>query len=180
MLPLHPTPPRGGFLLKEQEFLRIAPTQARTRMRRDLIKPSVKQTMKTNIAAFSICLTLLVPLAGCKKSGQSGGNSGSPAAAGSRSPDEAARLQIKWPVGNRYVERMELKQNSEMVMPQMPQPMKQNLTMGQEYALSVLQERAGGGRELEMEFLAIQMDMSMGGQSSMAFDSKGEAIDEES
>src|SRR6266446_4136019 len=136
--------------------------------------------MKTSIAIFSLCLTLLLPLTGCKKSGESGAQSGGPAAGGSRRPDEAARLQIKWPVGNRYVERMELKQNSEMVMPQMPQPMKQELTMGEEYALSVLQERAGGGRELEMEFLAIQMNMSAGGQPPIAFDSKGAAIDEES
>ena len=136
--------------------------------------------MKTTFAIFSLCLTLLLPLTGCKKSGESGAQSGGPAAGGSRRPDEAARLQIKWPVGNRYVERMELKQNSEMVMPQMPQPMKQELTMGEEYALSVLQERAGGGRELEMEFLAIQMNMSAGGQPPMAFDSKGAAIDEES
>src|SRR5260370_42016428 len=129
--------------------------------------------MKTTFAIFSLCLTLLLPLTGCKKSGESGANSGSPAAAKGRRPDEAVRLQIKLPVGNRYVERMELKQNSEMVMPQMPQPMKQNLTIGQEDALSVLQERAGGGRELELEFLAIQMNMSAGGQPPMAFDSKG-------
>src|SRR6266851_9209615 len=43
MLPLHPTPPRGRFLLKEKAFLRIAQTRARTKLRRNLIKPRVNE-----------------------------------------------------------------------------------------------------------------------------------------
>jgi hypothetical protein len=56
--------------------------------------------------------------------------------------------------------------------------MQQDVTMAMTYALSVLKETPSGGRELEMEFLANEMEMKMGPQVMMSFDSKEKAKDD--
>ena len=81
-------------------------------------------------------------------------------------------LKVKWPVGNRYVYRMDLDQHTTNNVPQMPKPMQQDLTMAMTYAISVPKETANGGHELEMEFLANEMEIKVGGQTMMSFDSK--------
>ena len=101
-------------------------------------------------------------LAACRKSEP---------AAGSDSK-EGVLLKVKWPVGARYVYRMDLDQHSTTKFPQMPQGMKQDVTMAMTYALSVVKETADGGRDLEMEFLANEMEVKMGAQVVMSFDSK--------
>ena len=77
-------------------------------------------------------------LAACKKSEP---------AAGSNSK-EGVLLKVKWPVGARYVFRMDLDQHSTNRFPQMPQGMQQDVTMAMTYALSVVKETAAGGRDL--------------------------------
>jgi hypothetical protein len=92
--------------------------------------------------------------------------------------DKAVLLKVQWPVGNRYVYRMDLDQHSTNKIPQMPQPMQQDVTMAMTYALSVLKETEGGGRALEMEFLANEMEVKMGPQVVMSFDSKENSKDD--
>jgi hypothetical protein len=70
---------------------------------------------------------------------------------------------------------MDLDQQSTNKIPGMPQPMQQNVVMAMTYGLSVLKETEGGGRELELEFLANEMEVKMGGQVMMSFDSKEKA-----
>jgi hypothetical protein len=119
---------------------------------------------------FSLCLAaaLVGLFVGCKKqeSGQSSGGAG------------AAALQLKWPVGNRYVYRMDLDQHSLIKIPQMPNPTQQDVTMATTYAISVLKETPNGGRDLELEFLANEMEIKMGGQTMMSFDSKENSQDD--
>jgi hypothetical protein len=69
---------------------------------------------------------------------------------------------------------MDLEQRVRMEMPQMPRPMEQNVTMAQTYSLSVVNEQPSGGRELEMTFLAQELEVSMAGQIMMSFDSKAD------
>jgi hypothetical protein len=90
----------------------------------------------------------------------------------SANPEKGVLLKVKWPVGSRYVYRMDLDQHSTNKFPQMPKPMQQDVTMAMTYGLSVLKEIPVGGRELEMEFLANEMEMKMGEQVMMSFDSK--------
>jgi len=117
-------------------------------------------------------------LSACKKSGDAASAASAKSADKPIQSNEAVDLQPKWVVGKRYVQRMDIVQNSETAVPQMPQPMKQDTTMGQDYSISVLKERPSGGRELELEFLAVELDVSANGKSMIAFDSKGETLDD--
>jgi hypothetical protein len=137
--------------------------------------------MKRTLLAFLLCAAVAMPFCGCKKS-ESGGTpppSGKPADKRAPSaPTETVELKMKWPVGNRYIYRMESDQNVQFKMPGMPKPMQQLMTMGQNYALSVLKETPVGGREMEFEFVSMEMDMRMNERTMMSFDSKGESTGE--
>lgn len=85
-------------------------------------------------------------------------------------PAGPMELKVKWPLGERVVQEMEMKQTAEITVPNQPNPVIQDLTMGQEYGLTVLKSDAGGA-EVEMEFLNLRMMMSMGGKSMMNYDS---------
>jgi len=64
-----------------------------------------------------------------------------------------------------------MKQNMEIFVPNQPNSIKQDMTMGQEYGLTVLKETPEGGHEVELEFLGMQMAFSQGGKSVMNYDS---------
>jgi hypothetical protein len=146
--------------------------------------------MKTNLFFIALLCALIAPLAGCKKKAADAasdsdanapGESASPGAPGDaakpRKPAQRGgpvELKIKWPVGARYVQRLDMAQNSETRMAMAPKPIKQETTMGQEFALTVLAERPGGGREVEMEFMDMEMMSAMGDKVVLNFDSKGE------
>ncbi len=146
--------------------------------------------MKTNFFLLALVCALIAPLAGCKKkaddaAANSDGNAPGESASSSGPGDSAkprkiaqpsgpVELKLKWPVGARYVQRMDLAQNSETRMAMAPKPIKQETTMGQEFALTVLAERPGGGCELQMEFMDMEMMSAMGDKVVLNFDSKGE------
>src|SRR5438270_1007181 len=134
---------------------------------------------KSPILVFMV-IALCLTFSGCKKSGEKASNSKSDSANKTSQAEEAIDLQPKWVVGNRYAERMEIVQRTELAMPQMPKPVQQEVTMGQDYSITVLNARPGGGtgKELELEFLSMEMEVSMGGRSVLAFDSKGESLDD--
>src|SRR5687767_15096225 len=93
------------------------------------------------IAALSMCV-------GCKKSETPSKSASSGAASETALPDDGApvTLSVKWPVGNRYTQRMEVDGNTETHMPMSPKPMLQKLGLNQEYSVTVLGERPNGGR----------------------------------
>jgi len=68
------------------------------------------------------------------------------------------------------VQDMDMKMNMELSIPGRPAPMKQDMTLGQEYGLAVLKETPDGGHEVEMEFLNARMSIAMGGKT-MDYDS---------
>ena len=147
--------------------------------------------MKSRFIDLSCVLSLICSLSACKKadpveapgdSAESASSAETAAAssATAKTPADSATgvlLEMKWPVGNRYVYRMDVEQHSTNHIPQMPRPMQQTVVSATTYAMSVLKETEGGGRELEMEFLANEMEMTMGEQVIVSFDSKekGEA-----
>ena len=49
-------------------------------------------------------------------------------------------LKLKWPVGQHIVQSLDFKMKSEITVPKQPAPIKQDMTIGQSYALSVLKE----------------------------------------
>jgi hypothetical protein len=118
--------------------------------------------MRHRLVTVVLAALLAGFLAACKKSEPATGSTSK----------EGVLLKVKWPVGARYVYRMDLDQHSTNKFPQMPQGMKQDVTMAMTYALSVVKEIADGGRDLEIEFLANEMEVKMGAQVVMSFDSK--------
>jgi hypothetical protein len=66
---------------------------------------------------------------------------------------------------------MDIKMNMELSIPGQPSPTKQDMTMGQEYGLTVLKETPDGGHEVEMEFLSARMGVAAGGKTVLEYDS---------
>jgi len=58
-----------------------------------------------------------------------------------------------------------------MNVPGQAAPIEQDMTMGEQYALTVLGKDPAGGHEVEMEFLSARMGMEMGGKTILDFDS---------
>lgn len=97
---------------------------------------------------------------------------------GATTPEAAvsgAPLAIRWTLGERWMYRMDVHQQHRAKVPQMPKPMEQEVEMGLTYAVDVLTETDDGGRELELEFIAQEMDVTVGEQSVLSYDSKDAA-----
>jgi hypothetical protein len=92
-----------------------------------------------------------------------------------KTPAGPVVLKAKWPTGERVVQSLDLKQNMEITVPNQPQPIKQDVTMGQEYGLTVLKENPDGGHEVELEFLNARMAAMQGGQTVFSYDSTKKA-----
>ena len=114
--------------------------------------------MNKNLILIAALLALSLPWVGCNKSGKLD------TASTFKPPSGPVELKLKWPLGERIVQDMDMKQNMELSMPGQPAPMKQDMTMGQEYGLTVLKENPDGGHEVEMEFLSARMGDGDGGQ----------------
>ena len=108
---------------------------------------------------ITVALTLSLSWVGCNKSGKL------EKASTFTAPSGPVELKLKWPVGERIVQSFDMKQNMEIFVPNQPNPIKQDMTMGQEYGLSVLKENPDGGHVVEMEFLSARMGMEMGGKA---------------
>jgi hypothetical protein len=126
------------------------------------------------------CLVLLFGLvfSGCKKKADApAGKTGekTQAASGQQQSGEPVELKVKWPVGNRYTERLTVDSSSQTTVAQAPKPVAQKVRMEQEYSLSVTREREKGGKELELEFQSTEMEVTSAGKTIMNVDTKGEA-----
>lgn len=126
------------------------------------------------------CLVLLCGFVfcGCKKkpdapAGKAGDTS--QVASAQQQSAEPVELKVKWPIGNRYTERLTVDSSSQTTVAQAPKPIGQKVRMEQEYALSVTRQREKGGKELELEFQATEMEVTSGGKTIMNIDTKGEA-----
>ncbi len=121
--------------------------------------------MKKNLVLIATTLALSLPWVGCNKSGKLNQSSTF------TPPNGAVELKLKWPQGERIVQDMDMKQKMEISIPGQSAPMKQDMTMGQGYGLTVLKETPDGGHEVEMEFLSSRMGMTMGGKTLLDYDS---------
>ena len=110
-------------------------------------------------------LALVLAGAGCNKSGKLDEPSTF------TPPTGPVELKLKWPTGQRVVQDMDMKMKTETDVPGQPQPIKQDIAMGQKYLMTVLKETADGGHEVEMEFLSARMSMEMGGKTILDYDS---------
>jgi len=132
---------------------------------------------------FWILLAALFALSGCKKSDAPKAGSGADSAestSASTSTSAANQgglvtLKMKWPVGNRYVQRLEVNGDTETRMPQMPRPMAQKINLAQEYSITVVGQQPKSGPELQMEFESTEMEVTMNGKQVVSLDTKAEA-----
>jgi hypothetical protein len=135
--------------------------------------------MKSNLILLSLAVGGISLLGACRKADQKQTQEQSvPTQGVLADAKNAVLLKGKWPVGNHYIYRMQLDQLSTNKIPQVPKPIQQDTMMSMEYGLSVLHPTADGGRELEVEFLAIQMQVKTGEQPILGFDSKVRAESE--
>ncbi len=84
---------------------------------------------------------------------------------------EAIELKAQWPVGQRFVTQLTMNQNQKIVGAPTG-PMNQTVTQVQEIAVDVARRLSGGGRDLELSWLSMKMDMKMGSVTMMSYDSK--------
>lgn len=131
------------------------------------------------IAVCSVCLLGCSKPSDGKSEPADGQASPKTATAEDQNPKGPVELKVKWTSGNRLVQRMDMTQQVITFAPRMPRPMTNDVTMGQDFAVSVLDERKDGGRDLELEFLSMQIQVTMGERSVLNFDSHGEASDDE-
>jgi hypothetical protein len=118
-------------------------------------------------------LIVALPGLGCKKAAQpSGGSTGAASDAAS-----GVEFKLKWPLGRHITETMEIKQNSVMNIPSVPQPMKQDMDMNQTFSLTVKKETEDGQHEVEMEYISTKMKMLMGGKPMLDYDSSKNSAD---
>ena len=120
--------------------------------------------MNKNTLLIAVTLALSLSWVGCNKSGKLNKPSDL------KAPGGPVELKPKWPLGEHIVQDMDMKMNMELSIPGRPAPMKQDMTLGQEYGLAVLKETPDGGHEVEMEFLNARMSIAMGGKT-MDYDS---------
>jgi hypothetical protein len=85
---------------------------------------------------------------------------------------EPVTLMLKWQSGKRYLQSMDMTMDSDINVPGQKNSMKSTIKMGEDYTFSVLKDRDGGGKEVEMEITGISMNMGVGGKSMMSYDSK--------
>jgi hypothetical protein len=84
---------------------------------------------------------------------------------------QRVEFKPKWLPGHRYVYRMDLEQHSTNQVPNAPQSIAEQMTMGLTYALSVQEEARDGGHELAVKFLAFELEIKVGQKAIMTFDS---------
>lgn len=83
---------------------------------------------------------------------------------------DTVELKAKWPVGQRMVTQVTIDTKQEITGAPTG-PMKQIIGQVQEMAVDVVRELDGGGRDIELRFLTMKMDMKMGSISVLNYDS---------
>ena len=91
-------------------------------------------------------------------------------------PTTPMELKLKWPLGRHGVQTMEMDMTSVTTVPSMgrsqpAQTMTNDMTVGQQVALTVTKELDAGQREVEMAYLSTKMASTMNGKTLLAFDS---------
>jgi hypothetical protein len=84
-------------------------------------------------------------------------------------------LKLKWQVGKRYEEEMDAALNA--AEDNAGQQMKQDASLTQGFVISVLNDRNGSGRELEVELLGTKVDVKNAGMTMVSFDSAQPSAD---
>jgi hypothetical protein len=126
--------------------------------------------MNRNIFLIVSALTSSLVLAGCNKAGKL-----SQPSTEKTPPTGPVQLVQKWTDGEQIVKHIDMKMNMEINVPNQPEPVKQDITLGEKYGLTV--SKADSGSKVEMEFLSLRMDSSQAGRTNFTYDSEAKAKD---
>jgi len=142
----------------------------------DLI-PSRANTLRA-VLLLALCAAL-APLAACKKKEEAAATPGGDQPAEQpkeETPKEepAAELKPKWPAGRRMVVQLVTHTDTEISSPAMPQPVKTENFLTQEFAFTAGPERPGGGCEVEVEVVSVRSENKTAGRTVPVFDPKGD------
>lgn len=127
---------------------------------------------------LALCAAL-APLAACKKKEEAAAAGAAPAGeqpAAEPAPKEEppAELKAKWPAGKRLVVQLAIHTDTEMASPALPQPVKTENFLTQEFAFTPGKEREGGGCEVEVEVVSVRSENKAAGKTTPIFDPKGD------
>lgn len=125
---------------------------------------------RNRVAITAVLVALVLSGASCKKSADTH-STPLPPATTKTAPAGPVELKLKWFPGQRIVQTLDVRHTAEISGAGMPSPMKQDMDMGQTFAISVLKDLPDGGHDVEMEFLSAKMRMTMGGRSLIDYDS---------
>ncbi len=121
--------------------------------------------MNKNILPLAAVLLLAISWAGCNKSGKLNETSKF------QTPSGPVALKLKWTKGERVVQDMVMTMGNDITIPGQPNPMKQEIRMGEEFGMTVLNESTDGGHEVELDFLSFQMSGTLAGKTNINYDS---------
>lgn len=115
--------------------------------------------------SIALALALAVAVAGCGKTNKlNTPSTATPPASGE------VELKLKWTPGEHIVQQADMKQNIQSFVPGLPEPMKQDMTIGQKFSLTVVSANPDGGHKLELQFLAMRVDAETAGKT-VSYDS---------
>ena len=80
-------------------------------------------------------------------------------------------MQIKWQAGKKYVLHRETTQTTETKQPNQPKPLKQVAKTTQDFNLSPVNLLDNGGRQLQLEFESLTVEVSNGSRQTVSADS---------
>ena len=125
--------------------------------------------MNKNFALITTLLAVSLAWVGCNKSGKLAEHSNF------KTPSGPVELKVKWALHERVVQDLDMKMNMELVIPGQPAPMKQEMTMGQAFGMTVLQAMPDGGHEVEMDFISARVMSKTGEKTLFDYDSEKKA-----
>jgi hypothetical protein len=85
-------------------------------------------------------------------------------------------MKAKWEVGKRYAMRVEMTSSSDVQEANHRRPMKQSIKTTEDITLSVLKELEDGGRQLEMEFKGVSLEIAEGDRPVLRASSRPDAV----
>ena len=122
--------------------------------------------MKNQVCLISAALALSFALAGCKPKTE-----WSQPPTAQTAPSGPTELKLKFPVGGQMVRSIDVQSAFEFTVPGNPGSLKQETSAWQQYTLTVLKDREGGGHEVEMQFTGNRLKQMMNGQVQFDIDS---------
>jgi len=125
--------------------------------------------MNKKLLLITTLLAASLPWLGCNKSGKLNDKSTF------KTPTGPVELKVKWSLHERVVQDLDMKMTMEMAIPGQPAPMKQDMTMGQAFGMTVLQATPDGGHEVEMDFISARMASKLGEKTLFDYDSEKKA-----